>query len=208
MKRSYEQSCALAHALDVVGERWTLLVVRELLIGSRRYGELLDNLAGIGTNLLAARLREMQQSGLVDQVGRRYRLTDAGRDLEPVVHALVRFGMTLDVAPNGARLSRPEWDCVALRAMFDPKRAEGLAGDYALVLDGHAFALTLADGELRVTLGVTEDPRAYVSLSKATAAALSSGDLGLREAIQEGHVELRGRRAEARRLLRAFGVGA
>lgn len=198
----------MAHALDVVGERWTLLVVRELLIGPRRYGELRDSLAGIGTNLLATRLREMQQSALVEQAGQRYRLTDAGRALEPVVHTLVRFGLTLDVVPDDARLSRPEWDCVAMRAIFNPERAEGLAGTYALVLDSHAFSLTVANGELTVVLGAPENPRARVSLAKTTAVALSAGHLSLREAIQQGRVELGGRRAEARRLLRSLGAGA
>lgn len=204
MTRSYRQSCALAHALDVVGERWTLLVVRELLVGPRRYGEMLDNLAGMGTNLLAARLREMQHNGLIEQVDRRYRLTAAGRTLEPVVHALVRFGMRLEVASDGKRLARPEWDCVALRALFSPERGEGLLGSYALVLDGQPFSVTVADGELNVTLGVPEDPRARVSLDKRTAAALSSGDLSLSEALERGKVELGGHRREARRLLQSL----
>ncbi|MFN0246841.1 MAG: winged helix-turn-helix transcriptional regulator [Kofleriaceae bacterium] len=204
MKRTYQQSCALAHALDVVGERWALLVVRELLVGPRRYGELLDNLAGIGTNLLAARLREMQHNGLIEQVDRRYRLTAAGRMLEPVVHALVRFGMRLEVAPDPTRLARPEWDCVALRALFSPEHAAGLSGTYALVLDGHSFSVTVADGEVDITLGVPEEPRARVSLGKGTAAALSSGEMSLGEALERGKVELGGRRREARRLLQAF----
>jgi DNA-binding HxlR family transcriptional regulator len=204
VKRSYQQSCALAHALDVIGERWTLLVVRELLLGPRRYGELLDNLAGMGTNLLAARFREMGDCGLIEQVDRRYRLTASGRTLEPVVHALVRFGMSLDVSPDVNRLLRPEWDCVALRALFSPARSEGLSGKYALVLDGHEFCLTVADGKLEVTLGNTDSSRARLSLEKSTAAALFSGEIGLDEAIDDGLVALSGYRREARRLLLAF----
>ena len=86
--RTYSQYCSLARALDLVGERWTLLLVRDLLGGPRRYGELLEGLPGIGTNLLAARLRELGRLGLVERVrlpegrGRGYRLTAAGRELE------------------------------------------------------------------------------------------------------------------------------
>ena len=81
-KRSYQQNCALAYALDLLGERWTLLIVRELLIGPRRYGELLDNLTGIGTNLLADRLRELQAQGLIEKHGQRYELSEPGRLIE------------------------------------------------------------------------------------------------------------------------------
>src|SRR3954471_8710631 len=106
-RRSYEQYCGLAKALDVVGERWTLLVVRNLLLGPLRYSELLRGLPGITTNLLAKRLREMEALGLVERIrvigADAYRLTDLGADLEPAIHALGRWG----------------W-----RAMKEPKKGE------------------------------------------------------------------------------------
>ena len=174
------------------------------LRGPRRYGELMDNLEGMGTNLLATRLREMKQSGFVDIEDRHYRLTEAGRSLAPVVHALVRFGLSLEVEPESAHLSRPEWDCVALRALFKPELAEGLAGQYALILDGHSYSLTVTDDELAVSLGVPEDPRCIVELDKKTAAGLTAGELSLSDAIAREQVEFRGNRSEARRLLKAF----
>ncbi len=204
MKRSYQQECALAYALDTIGERWSLLIVRELLLGPRRFGQLLDNLKGMGTNLLATRMREMQHSGLVEQEDRQYRLTATGRSLEPVVHALVRFGLHLGIAPDPTRISRPEWDCVALRALFNSERADGLSGQYALILDGNTFSLRVADGELDVTLGVPESPQAVARLDKYTALALGTGQLRLSNAVARGLVELRGSRREARRLLKAF----
>src|SRR5919198_3255075 len=98
-KRSYDQWCAVARSLDVVGERWTLLIVRDLLIGPKRYSDLLAGLPGIGTNLLAQRLRELEARGLVERstlpppaATNVYRLTATGAALEPVVHALGRWG--------------------------------------------------------------------------------------------------------------------
>src|SRR3954467_11579906 len=98
-RRTYNQYCGLAKALDLVGERWTLLVVRNLLLGPLRYSDLLRGLPGITTNLLAKRLREMEELDLVERVnpaggagGQAYRLTAAGAALEPAVHALGRWG--------------------------------------------------------------------------------------------------------------------
>src|SRR5437763_15979991 len=98
-RRSYSQYCAVARGLDVIGDRWMLLIVRDLLLGPKRYTDLLDGLPGIGTNLLALRLREMEQAGLVERavlpppVGSAvYQLTAAGRALAPVMVSLGRWG--------------------------------------------------------------------------------------------------------------------
>src|SRR6266542_1496523 len=115
-RRSYDQYCALARALDVIGERWTLLVVRELLLGPKRYKDLLDGLPGIGTNLLAQRLRELEENGLVRR--RRlpapagvavYELTEAGRALEDSVLALGRWGAAFLGVPRTTDRYRPGW---------------------------------------------------------------------------------------------------
>src|SRR5689334_519503 len=98
-RRSYHQFCGLASALDVVGERWTLLIVRNLLLGPLRYSELLHGLPGITTNLLAKRLREMESHGLIERArssatdsASAYRLTELGAALEPALHALGSWG--------------------------------------------------------------------------------------------------------------------
>jgi len=91
-EKSYHQHCGLARALDVVGERWTLLIVRELLLGTRRYSQLQKSLEGITTNLLADRLKRMQQGGLIEKTPAGYRLTPAGEELEPAIMALARWG--------------------------------------------------------------------------------------------------------------------
>lgn len=126
-KRSYKQNCALAHAADVIGERWSLLLIRELMLGPRRYGELNKALKGIGTNLLVSRLRELESAGILKKVafGRShsYELTESGRALEPAVLALIRWGMRHAERGQAGYLHRPEWDLVALKATFDARNA-------------------------------------------------------------------------------------
>jgi len=206
MKRSYKQNCALAHALDMVGERWTLLLVRELLIGPRRYGELLESLAGIGTNLLADRLRQMTSQELITRDQGRYRLTQKGRQLEPVVASLVRFGLSLDGAAKPEYLSRPEWDAVALRALLPPGRDVGLVGKYQLDLDGQPFTVAGDGGVPAITHGACASPRARVALDKETARALVRGEQDLGRALYTGRVQVLGPETQARRLLQVFGI--
>lgn len=122
-RRSYDQYCGLARALDVVGERWTLLIVRNLLLGPQRYSELLRGLPGMTTNLLAKRLKEMEVAGLIEKTGgagdaSAYHLTPAGHDLEPVVHALGRWGWRRMQKPTARDRRSIEWLLVALRRRY------------------------------------------------------------------------------------------
>src|SRR5215208_4667158 len=119
-RRSYNEYCGLAKALDLVGERWTLLIVRNLLLGPLRYSALLAGLPGITTNLLAKRLQEMEAQGLLERVGagarRAYRLTTLGAGLEPAVHALGRWGWhRMREGPARGDHRSLEWLLVALR---------------------------------------------------------------------------------------------
>jgi len=108
--RSYGQYCALARGLDVIGDRWTLLVVRELLAGSRRYSELLEGLPGIATNLLAERLRSLEERGVVarDAEGE-YQLTEWGQGLSEVLYAVARWAVPLMAEPVGDDAFRSSW---------------------------------------------------------------------------------------------------
>ena len=122
-ERNYNQNCALARASDILGERWTLLIVRDLLIAPRRFGELETRLKGMGTNLLAKRLKDMQLAGLVlgGETRSPYHLTDMGRALEPMVLQLVRWSLHWVrgiSAPAG--LHFPDWDLLALKSLFVP----------------------------------------------------------------------------------------
>ncbi|MBA2617567.1 MAG: helix-turn-helix transcriptional regulator, partial [Rubrobacter sp.] len=124
-KRSYGQHCTVARALDVVGERWTLLLVRELLTGPKRFKDLLAGLTGIGTNLLAARLKALEEHGIVRRgtlpppAGSGvYELTELGWSLEPVVVALSRWGTRLVGDPRDGDERRPAWAAMALRSLL------------------------------------------------------------------------------------------
>lgn len=123
MPRSYGQHCALAKSLDLVGDRWTLLIVRELLDRPRRYGDLLTGLAPIATDMLAGRLRDLERNGLAVKrelakpaSGNVYELTTDGRALEDVINAFARWGRHLLTSRAPADLVRPEWLARAVRA--------------------------------------------------------------------------------------------
>src|ERR1700736_6583253 len=142
--RSYDQHCGLAHALDLIGERWTLLIVRELLAGPRRYTDLADGLVSVPTNVLAARLREMDRKGLV----RRHRLpapatsvvvyelTEEGESLGAAVTELARWGMRTLPATTQGRPFRAHWLVLALGARFDPAAAAGVSECYEFHIEG------------------------------------------------------------------------
>ncbi len=124
--RTYGQYCALAKALDHVGDRWTLLIVRELLVAPRRYSEIRAALPGIATNLLAERLRDLQSDYIVRRVEATgsYELTEFGRGLEKAVHELVRWGGRWMGERKADEEFRPEWLAVALAALL-PRRRRG-----------------------------------------------------------------------------------
>jgi len=145
-RRSYDQYCGLARALDVLGERWTLLIVRNLLLGPQRYSELLRGLPGITTNLLAKRLQEMEAEGLIERGegtsdAAAYRLTAIGRDLEPAIHALGRWGWRRMGKPTGRDRRSIEWLLVSLRRRYRgdvtlSTELEADANAYHIVLRG------------------------------------------------------------------------
>jgi DNA-binding HxlR family transcriptional regulator len=120
-RRSYDQFCSVARALDVVSERWTLLIVRNLMLGPRRYSELMAELPGITTNLLAARLQTMEADGLIsrrDGSPARYELTALGASLEPVVVELGRWGANFMDQPRRRDTMNPGWGLLALKRRY------------------------------------------------------------------------------------------
>jgi DNA-binding HxlR family transcriptional regulator len=148
-RRSYEQFCGIAKALDVVGERWTLLLVRDLLLGPRRYGDLLAGLPGMTTNLLAKRLRQLEEQGLVEKARLPapasstvvYRLTQAGRELEPVLHALGAWGWRFMEKPEKCDRLDMGWLLFSLKRRF--RGAKGTAA-ISLRVDGRVFHIRVA----------------------------------------------------------------
>ena len=128
-KRSYQQNCALARAGDVIGERWSLLLVRDLLVAPRRFNELLASLKGMGTNLLAKRLKDLEAAGVVERANAKgaYSLTARGYALEPAILALVRWGLLHGPENRPGDHHRHDWDLLALKSVFQPDRADGLS---------------------------------------------------------------------------------
>jgi DNA-binding HxlR family transcriptional regulator len=133
LARRYKQLCGLAVGLDVIGERWTLLIIRDLLLGPKRYSDLMAGLPGIGTNLLATRLKTLEGHGLIAQrrlpppaASTVYELTESGEALEETVLALARWGMRFFSTCDGTELSRLSWPILGIRGGFDPSRAVGL----------------------------------------------------------------------------------
>lgn len=149
-KRNYRQYCGIAKALDAVGERWTLLIVRDLLLGPRRYGDLLANLPGITTNLLAQRLKDLAAAGLLERSRQppplrtaAYMLTPAGRELEPALLALGRWGWRYMERPRKGDRTYLGWALIALKRRYR-KVARPLT-------------VELAAGELRFQYRLTPD---------------------------------------------------
>lgn len=201
MARTYRQFCALARALDVVGERWTLLIVRELLLGPRRYGEILAALDGMGTNLLAARLEALQDRGLIAREGREYRLTEHGRALEEAVLALARWGMAGIARPAESDRLRGDWYAVAMLAAHDPSRACP-AETYEFDVGGHVFHLATGEGRPRARRGRAASPSFRLRTDLPTFLAVVTGSQPLSAA------SISGDRSAARRWLAAFALPA
>lgn len=201
MPRNYRQFCALARALDVVGERWTLLIVRELLLGPRRYGELLDALAGMGTNLLADRLEQLQAAGVVERAGREYALTRRGLGLRDAVLALARWGMAPLAASTDQDRMRPDWYAVAMLAGHRPP-ARPRAESYAFDVDGSQFHLRIEGARADARRGLPGNPAFTLRADLRTFLGVATETLPLAAA------EIDGDGRAARRWLAAFALPA
>ncbi len=196
-RRSYEQLCPVAFALDLVGERWTLLVVRELLAGPRRYTDLQTGLPGIGSDLLTARLRDLEQAGAVARrrlpppaASTVYELTDRGRELEPVIFALGRFGFGLVPAEPPAAATIPtDRLALALRLLFDAEATRGRHDRYLLqIADAGTIAIEVDDGELRIDTAPAPNGAPTITADTATMYAVAAGTLSPADALTYGRV--------------------
>ncbi len=208
--RSYRDLCGIARSLDVVGERWALLVVRELLLGPKRFADLHRGLPGMSQNVLTQRLRELEDAGVLGRrralppaTGLVYELTDRGRALEPVLLALGRWGSPLAPGPESATELSADALALALRTTFDPAAAEGLEGTVRLELPTDAFVLTVRDGGLDLARGdVAAD--AVLTGSIRTVQDLVFDHRALESAIHAGDAHAEGDIAFLRRFLTAF----
>lgn len=202
-RRSYDQYCTVARALDVVGERWTLLIVRELLTGPRRFKDLLEGLPGIGTNLLAGRLKALEEGGILRRAvlpppagSKVYELTELGRSLEPVIVELSRWGSRLLGTPRGEDDLRPAWAAVALRSVFDAEAACGLKETYEFRIDGEMFHVRIEEGGVEARQGSATDPDLVVAGATEAFLAVAAGRVKPEEAVETGSIRVEASRED------------
>jgi DNA-binding HxlR family transcriptional regulator len=208
--RTYDDGCAAAHALDLVGERWALLVVRELLLGPKRFTDLRAGLPGASPNVLSQRLRELEGAGIVRRrklpppaASRVYELTGWGEELEPVIIRLGRWGARSPSKPRDAALGVDSL-ILSFRTMFDPDAAEGLEASYELRLGEDVFRAEVADGRFEIVRGDAERSDATIETDAGTLAALVYGDRELAETTRSGDVKVGGDEGAVERFLGLF----
>ncbi|WP_024801090.1 helix-turn-helix domain-containing protein [Nocardia sp. BMG51109] len=197
-KRSYNQYCAIAAALDVLGERWTLLIVRNLLLGPQRFSDLLNELPGIGTGLLTERLKHLERTGVIARTtlpppaaSTVYQLTPTGDDLRPILIGLGRWGMAQLGDPDD-RYIAPDLLALGLQARFDPTRASGADGTYELRIDDRAYRVDIDQADITVRATSTENPRATIATDTATLVDLNTGTRTLADALAHESLTIAG----------------
>lgn len=216
-KRTYGDACRFAYALDLVGERWALLVVRELLLGPKRFTDLRTGLAKASTNILAERLRELEANGVVRKrqlpppaPASVYELTDWGRELEPIVTELGAWGARAPQPPGATEIG-PDSIVLALRSLFDPEAAgETGGGVYEIRFGEDVFQVLVTPGsgeakaQVEILRGAPAEPDAAIDTDPGTFAALVAGQLSVDVALAAGDLEIEGGKRAVGRFLKLF----
>ncbi|MFW5416207.1 helix-turn-helix transcriptional regulator [Nocardiopsis sp. CNT-189] len=198
-RRSYDQYCAVSRALDAAGERWTLLIARELTAGPRRYTDLHADLPGVSTDVLASRLRDMERDGLVERrrltprgAATAYELTPRGRGLLPVLRALADWGAPGLAERRPTDAFRAHWLALPLAGALE-RAAGGASGTVEVVLEGGAFHVVLEGGG---AAGYGDGPApsadARLAATEEVCARIARGELPLGEAVAAGSAEVAG----------------
>ena len=192
--RSYNLLCPISRALDRVGDRWTLLILRDLHAGPARFKDLQTGLTGIASNLLSERLQALEASGLIQKATSEfgvslYALTSLGEKTDQLLFELARFGGQM---PHPSKINKPgNLRTIAVSLGTACKRAVGPEHDFraTLLIEGEAFRMTARDSEVQVRTGAAENPDVIMTTSYEPMMALADGDL-LREEFVANHVEL------------------
>ena len=207
--RTYDDPCAAARALDLVGERWALLVVRELLLGPKRFNELRNGLGTISDNVLSQRLRELDAAGIVRSrrsgpptSAQVYELTQRGAELEPVILALAAWGFGNPIKTN-AELS-PDALILLLKATFDPAQAKDLQANLELRINDDSFDAHISERSFTAERGNTSHPDATLKTDVSTLRGLIERGRSLDDALNSRDLTLEGDRKKAARFLRSF----
>lgn len=210
-RRSYGQYCGLAHALDLVGERWTLLVVRDLALGPKRFSDVLAGLPGLGTSLLSDRLRQLENNGLVERaladraVGVVYRLTEDGEQLATALGPLTVWGAAKLADEPAPDEWRPEWLAFVLTSTFRHDQAAGIDDCYEFRLGDANLFVIVADGTITVSEDKRREPDLVATLDLPTLAAIGSGNMSVHEAINSGKARFEGDPDAGARAMQVFG---
>jgi len=205
-RRSYNQFCATARTLDVVGERWTLLIIRELITGPKRYKDLLESLPGIGTSLLAARLRNLESAVLVRRSelpppagSTVYELTESGRDLEPAIMAIARWGLKWALGePGPDEVFRPGWAVLAMQAAYDRRAAANIDETYEFRVGDEVFHARVQDGAVLGRHGPAHEPDLVITASAEAFMNLAAGHATIEQAAKQGQISAAGSRIALR----------
>lgn len=209
MPKDYGQFCPVAHALELVGERWSLLIIRELINGPKRYTDLAAALPGIGTNILAARLRDLEGADVVQKrqlpppaAAKVYELTPYGEGLREPLYALARWGARSLSPPREDQVLARGWLVNAVRATC----TGGCVPDtvFALRVDDEAVTARFEDDELVVEAGMADDADVVVETDPSTLFCIASGQTPIADAIKEQAVKITGNRKDAERFLALF----
>ena len=209
-RRTYDRFCPLSLALDQVGDRWTLHILMALLGGPKRYTELKKLLAGAGTNILSDRLRGLTENGLVSRATgnapgseTRYRLTERGAQLGPVIGGLAIWGLALltGTAPGCDAKEQRVFD----RAWTLDAATEALHESYQWSIDGAGFELAVRGDKIIRTPGRAAHPAVTLTTSSTTLAGLVTGRQSVAEAIEQGHLKLKGSKTSVRRMFEVTG---
>ncbi len=196
--RTYGDACGIPRALDRVGERWALMIVRELLLGPKRFTDLKTGLPHASPNVLSQRLRELEHAGIVMRrmlpppAGSRvYELTEWGKELEPVVDALGRWGARAPLAPEDTGMSF-DAHLLSIKTLFDPTLAGDFGASFDLRLGEQRFRAVISDGSLELERGGIDSPDAIVTTDEGTLLALAHRRRELADAIDAGEIEIEG----------------
>jgi DNA-binding HxlR family transcriptional regulator len=207
--KTYSQFCPVAHALELVGERWALLVVRELLNGPKRYTDLSAALPGIGTNILAGRLRDLERAGVIQKrrlpppaAAQVYELTPYGEELREPLYALGRWGARSLGPPRPTDSLAPGWLVNAVRATCTGGCLPGKV--FELRVDGEAVTARFEDEELVVEFDSAAEPDTVIETDPATLFCIASGQVPIKEAIKSSVVKVTGDRTAGERFLSFF----
>ena len=209
-RRSYEDGCATAHALDLIGERWALLVVRELILGPKRFTDLRSGLPGISPNVLTQRLEELENASVIRR--RKlpppasswvYELTDWGVELEQVIMALGRWGSRSPALLQGHPLSIDAL-ILSFRTMFSPDAAAGFEASIELRIGEDRFHAEVKGGEMQLTRGSAVRPDAIIEAGPDTLVAVVYGGRKFTEAVRSGEMKIEGDKSVARQFLGLF----